>query len=318
MGRLGDVKKGAPKVDWCPVTLDGQSFGNLRHSELDECSGLAASRKNPGLYWVNNDSGDWARLFGIDKEGKHLARLHIIDESTGEHVQAIDWEDLAVGPGPDNSSSYIYIADTGDNHRQRSDGVQIYRGVEPHILPGQDPDSDVYVNVTRFDVTYPEGPRDCEALFVDPVSKRVYVITKAMGEAEVRWVSLEDESPLTFKLVGSIPVDLVTAADISPSGDLIAIRSYGEVRMWGRKADTLVEESLFGTGCKASHKDEQQGEAIAFGADGDHYLTASEGLEAPVWFFSLSTGFYSSLLDAPAQLNETSANRSALPAEFLP
>lgn len=293
LGRLGD---GGPRLlsRWwnssCPLPSIKHSFGNVKTSQIDECSGLASSRVNAGLYWVNNDSGETTRLFAIDKSGAHLARLWV------NGAEAIDWEDVAIGAGPEKGKSYIYIADTGDNLKRRSN-VQIYRGLEPKVPAGRDRNWDINVQVKRFDISYPGGPRDCEAMFVDHISQKLYVITKGPTTAEVYSVQLDDSSPLVFTLHGSIGVDWVTGADISPDGSLIAVRSYGEVLMWPRPNGTTVEESLLGTDpCAANNADEKQGEAIAFGSDGDHYLTVSEGKKPAVWHFGLTPAFYASLL----------------------
>ena len=46
------------EIPSCPTTGPGQNVGSISTSQINECSGLAASRKNPGLFWSNNDSGD--------------------------------------------------------------------------------------------------------------------------------------------------------------------------------------------------------------------------------------------------------------------
>jgi hypothetical protein len=33
---------------------------------------------------------------------------------------AVDWEDVAIGPGPAPAQDYLYIGDTGDNTRRRT------------------------------------------------------------------------------------------------------------------------------------------------------------------------------------------------------
>ncbi|MBX7197656.1 MAG: hypothetical protein K1X94_36760, partial [Sandaracinaceae bacterium] len=59
---------------------------------LTETSGLAASRKNPGVLYAHNDSGDTARIFALDEKGALLGQIDFGGAS------ATDWEDLAVGP----------------------------------------------------------------------------------------------------------------------------------------------------------------------------------------------------------------------------
>ena len=85
---------GAPSFSSsCPSTSAGQTYGNVQTSQVNEASGLAASRVNAGVYWVNNDSGNGAMLYGLLRTGEHVARLRVVN------AQANDWEDVAVGPG---------------------------------------------------------------------------------------------------------------------------------------------------------------------------------------------------------------------------
>ncbi len=76
---------------------------------MGESSGLVVSKKNPNTIWVNNDSGDTARLFAISTTGA-LRGIYALDGAT-----AFDWEDIAMGPGPKKNVPYLYVGDTGDN-----------------------------------------------------------------------------------------------------------------------------------------------------------------------------------------------------------
>lgn len=285
----------------CPVTAEGRTFGNVQTSRVDECSGLAASRTNDGLYWANNDSGDRQRLYGFDKFGAHRATLWL----EGAHAQ--DWEDIAIGPGPVSDQSYLYVADIGDNHRQRS-SIQIYRALEPVVPSDQYRHNDIEIQAQRFEIRYPDGRHDCEALFIDQgpaaVAKgtagRVYIITKSNGNGHLYWVDLPAApASLTFTKSGggalSIP-GLVTGADINPSGSLIVVRTYGELFMWPRPQWQSVDQSLLADRCAVNRKGEQQGEAVAFSNDGDHYITVSEGKYPAIWYFSIQGSFQASVM----------------------
>lgn len=159
----------------CPVTGEGQDLGTIS-SRIPESSGLVASRKNPGLYWTHNDSGGRARIFAIDKHGNVKKTVWV------KGARARDWEDIAAGPGPVNGESYVYIADIGDNRKHRG-RVQIYRVTEPKLE--ESADLKIHATSDRFDVRYPDGAHDCEAMFIDqgPAAKakgtsgRVYIIT---------------------------------------------------------------------------------------------------------------------------------------------
>jgi len=304
----------------CPDTLDGVSFGSVSTSQVDECSGLAASRINNDLYWVNNDSGAGPVLYGIRKNGQHVARLRIVGAG------ANDWEDIAVGPGPVKGKSYIYIADVGDNHRHRGT-VQIYRVEEPKVEPNRNRNDDIRVNAERFDVTYPNGMKyDCEAVFIDQgkaakkagTEGRVYLITKGDNRngdpqwrgGDVFYVDLPRSSTwLNFQATNTrLNVVLATGADLTRRGALIAVRTYGEIQMFPRPCEWTVEEALSKQPCGVKSRNEQQGEAIAFGKDGQHYITVSEGRYPKVWYFGLTQRFQKSMMDkalAEAKLEAT-------------
>jgi len=289
----------------CPATEKGQSYGKVTTSQVDECSGLAASRVNRGVYWVNNDSGAGPNLYGIAMDGKHVARLYV--HGSG----ANDWEDIAVGPGPSEGKSYIYIADTGDNYRKRG-SVQIYRVMEPQIPGGRDRNDDIHVSAEKFNIEYPDGSHDCEAMFIDQGATstpgRVYIITKGDNRnQDPRWaggdlfyVDLPDSPGATLKFQRTsvhLPYEWMTGADLSPDGHLIVVRTYGEVLMWPRSPGSSVEDSLHNSVCYVDKKGERQGEAVAFGAESELYMTVSEGKYPRVWFFGLPQSFHESMLN---------------------
>ena len=80
----------------------------LGDPELVELSGLVAGKKNAGVLFAHNDSGDAPRFFAMDLEGKALGRFEL------EGATAIDWEDLALGPC--GADSCVYLGDVSTNH----------------------------------------------------------------------------------------------------------------------------------------------------------------------------------------------------------
>ena len=61
----------------------------LANQKIKESSGMACSRRQPGVFWTHNDSGDDARLYAFDLKGRDLGSCLL------EGVQAFDWEDIA-------------------------------------------------------------------------------------------------------------------------------------------------------------------------------------------------------------------------------
>src|SRR5436190_1174098 len=95
---------------------------------LVESSGVAVSRAYPGVLWTHNDSGDGPYLYATDLRGTDRGALLV------PGAQAIDWEDMSLGPCPlafvPPARSCIYLADTGDNLEFRP-FVTVYAIPEP-------------------------------------------------------------------------------------------------------------------------------------------------------------------------------------------
>ena len=62
-------------------------------------------------------------------------------------------------------------------------------------------------------------------------------------------------------------------------GRLIALRSYGAVDLYQRAAGKPSWSAFASTPCSGPRPDEAQGESVAFSADGDSYVTTSEGAD---------------------------------------
>lgn len=96
--------------------------GMLAAPVLNEVSGMAASRLDPGRFWVLNDSGNKPALYAISGKGELLGTLEI------EGAKNRDWEDLAsFSLGGKN---YLLIGDMGDNAGRRRD-CRLYLVEEP-------------------------------------------------------------------------------------------------------------------------------------------------------------------------------------------
>lgn len=247
--------------------------GTTPLKDLPEVSGLVTSALNPGLIWMHNDSGDEPRVFAVILPGRIVARVRL------QGATHIDWEDMARGPGPEPGASYLYLADIGDNSARRSN-VVVYRIREPRIDTSL---RDVQMtipsdSVERFTLHYPDGPRDAEALLVDPRSGDIVIVTKR--EQRCRVYSVRGPHPngsdrtLTFH--AEIPLQLVTGGDVSPDGSMILLKTYMEVRLWKRNEQASLASAITGAGSPLPYMPERQGEAIGFTPAGDCFYTTSE------------------------------------------
>lgn len=279
---------GSDALPACPSFAAPVTHGTVMHSSVIETSGVVASRKNPGLLWVHNDSGDGPQVFGISETGQALATCTLAG------ISATDWEDIAAGPGPAAGESYLYLGDIGDNTASRS-GVQLYRVVEPLLEAGAGVVTLSLDGVERFDLVYPDGAHNAETLLVDPRSGDVYIVTKASsGLSQVfcaaaplasgSATTVEQVAALTF---GAEPLPgntTTTGGDITAAGDAIAIRTYSSAFLWRRAEGASVADALATAPCPIPLAVENQGEALGFAADDSGYYTLSEGAQVELHF----------------------------------
>lgn len=236
-----------------------------------ETSGIVASRDHANVLWVHNDSGNPEQIFAIDRDANVIATITI----TGATNQ--DWEDIAIVPV--DGVDLLYIGDHGDNVARTSGGasssrdgyVRLYRVEEP------DPaDGDATVAATEIRLVYPDGPHDCEALFVDPNSADVYLLTKVdSGMAQLyRGSALAIPGPNTLVHVASYDMLSVTGADMSSDGARLVIRNYAQIRVFDVTTDLAT--ALTTTPLRPSTRG-SAAEAIAFGPSSYDLYTISEG-----------------------------------------
>jgi hypothetical protein len=245
--------------------------GILQFREINEASGIAASKKNIGVLWTHNDSGDSARIFAIDTHGKLLGIYHI------EGVTNRDWEDIEVGPGQVKGKEYIYISETGDNDAKYKKKY-IYRVPEPDVDTNK---AAVYATLKDCDIItfkYPDGPRDAETLLLDPLTKDLYVVSKREKNVNVYLLnypqSLKNTSTIKYML--TLPFTMVVGGDISYNGEEILLKTYDSVYYWKRNAGQSVVESLENKYYTLPYIREPQGEGISWSYNADGYYTISE------------------------------------------
>jgi hypothetical protein len=269
----------------CASTLVATTPGTLQDPALVEVSGLAVSAKNASTLWAHNDSGDTARLFSITPTGA----TRVVYTLTG--ATALDWEDMAIGPGPTAGTPYLYAGDIGDNAQARVD-VAVYRVPEPAVSGSG---TQALGGVAKLTLRYPDGPRDAEALFVDPRSGELYIIQKSLAGGPVGIyrapanLAAGSTTVLTRVDTLTLPTGLanaVTSADITPDGNTIAVRTYGGVRLYSRTTLTVAQAFALGP-CAGPLPAEGQGETVAFQPDGRAYSTVSEGASAQLHRFSM-------------------------------
>jgi hypothetical protein len=224
--------------------------------ELPEASGLAVSRRHPGVLWSLNDSGGEPVLVAVDATGRVRGRVRV-------PVRAVDWEDISAAPCGDGDC--LYIADIGDN-RQMRPSVQIHRVREPALGDVVAPPPETFTAV------YQDGPHNAEALFV--IGSDLFVVTRDRVGALYRATLRDSDRELRFQRIGQLDVAAVTDAETSRDGRSVVVRTSHEAVLY--RADALAAgrlAPLLRIPIDGLH--ESQGEGAAL--DGTTLYLASEG-----------------------------------------
>ena len=257
--------------------------GTFRHPRLTESSGVAASRRQPGVLWTLNDSGNEPWIFATDTLGGDLGAFRV----TG--ANDTDWEAIALGPC--GRRQCLYIADTGDNGESRSE-VRIYRVPEPALPPR----SPATLLAEALELRYSDGPRDVEAAFVGG-DGTVFLISKGRDRTarayRVPPRAWSERGTVVAEALGGLPIDtgglgnLVTDAALSPAGDRVVIRTYLAVFLFAlTRRNSLLP---LGVACDASGL-QVQGEGISWLDQRLMVLTSEGGFGTPGTIVVLGCG----------------------------
>jgi hypothetical protein len=262
-----------PSAMWPEASVQA----TLLDLQLDELSGLVEADA-PLTFWTHNDSGDAPLLFLIDARFKRLATHHI------QGVKAHDVEDIARGPcAPDDPRACLYVGDFGDNRR-----------VRPHVHIWQLLESAPDQPMAIWHLAYPDGPRNAEALVLDPRDATPYILDKdSEGRSKLWRVPRggDDKHPATLIEVADLSrwlVDqprvsgrLITAADLSPDQRCLAARTYLDVWTWCAPPGGHFLDALGSTPDRVRPPVMVQSEALAWDRAGDLWITG-EHLLSPM------------------------------------
>lgn len=169
---------------------------------ITEASGLAVV---DGYRVTTNDSGDAARIFVLDRQGRTVGVTTYADEVT-------DVEALA--PAGDGE---VWVADVGDNEGVR-DSVRLYRvPVAPGIRTVEAPSLELILPVAT----------DVETLLADPRTGRLHLVTKRPTGGVV-WAVPADARVGQTRRVRTITTVGVWATDgaVLPDGRHLVLRDY--------------------------------------------------------------------------------------------
>jgi hypothetical protein len=233
----------------------------LEDPRILESSGLALSGRHPAVLWTHNDSGGGPELYAVGPDGRTLATLTLAG------AEARDWEALAPGRD-DRGRSALLVGDIGDNQDLWPE-VAVYRVTEPARL------RDATVPAVRYRLRYADGPRDAEALLVDPRSNRLYVATKSSdgGGLYRAPARLRTDQVNVLHRVARVP-PVVTDGSFAPDGRSFVLRDYQSAYVYTIPGHQVGELPL---------PPQYQGESLTVSPDGHSLLVGSEGPASEVW-----------------------------------
>ncbi|WP_193614778.1 hypothetical protein [Nocardioides lijunqiniae] len=247
-------------------------------AQVVESSGLVATGR---LFVTVNDSGDEGRTFVVDRDGDTVGGA-----SWGE---ATDVE--AVAPwGRDQ----VLVGDIGDN-RGRRDSVRLVRVPVERETREVDPDV--------FELRYPGGPRDAEAVLVHPRTRQVLVASKELLGGTLYAAPRELSGARVNRLRPLAPViGFVTDGAFFPDGRHLVLRDYGRAVVYSYPALERVAE--------VELPEQDQGEGIAVHDDGTVYVS-TEGQFTAVLRIALPPALRDVVVPPAAPTSTPSASPSS-------
>ena len=211
-----------------PVKL--KPFAKFDYAEIDESSALVKSRVWKDVFWTLNDSGDEARIFPINRNGKVLRAVWQKEEAGIKIPDAvnIDWEDISA----DNNGNLIIGAFGNNNSSRRDLAIYILKDPKPQ-----------FTSITRIfqkipfyfpeQKSFPDSSLnfDCEAVF--SANDKIYLLTKHRTNTNTCLYRFDSLNPLIenpVSKIGEFNIDgMVTAADVSEDGTKLTVLTYNNI-----------------------------------------------------------------------------------------
>jgi len=247
-------------------------LGIVEYDALNEASGIAMSRRYTNVLWSHNDSGDESRIYAMSMQGNHLGVFQLKD------IEAIDFEDIACGPGPVTKTSFVYVADMGDNKAKRKIKY-IYRFQEPDIKQSIPRKIHWITNFDCIAFEYPDGMRDAETLLIDPNTFDLYIVSKREEQVGVYCLLYPQSTQAVnyAEKIATLPFTRAVGGDLSPDGNELLVKTESIVFYW-QKANQAPFSAFFETPNLVSvpYVQELQGEAICWFRRSMGYFTVSE------------------------------------------
>lgn len=295
----------------CSGTLNKENFpgftqiGEVTDAKIPEASGIAESRRQAGVFWLINDSGNDNSVFAINSQGQRIGQLKL------KGIKNKDWEDIAAFTY--KNKPYLLIADIGDNGAKRKK-LHLHFIKEPKAKHLAINDTYAIKPDWSMEFTYEDGARDAESIAVDVLQQKIFILSKRdsvpvlyelplqkkpkqqiavakrVGSLkEIKGTAINDIRNLVFAPFSSQP----TAMDISADGKSAIVLTYLNAYYY-RQSDLEAGQTLFANKpVKIPLPYLKQAEAICFDASGDNIFITSEKLPAPLLKINLQERFAS-------------------------
>ena len=253
----------------------------LSDSAITELSGLAASRRYPGLLWGHNDSGDLARIFAINAQGETVATVNFAG------LEARDWEDITF------AGRWLYVAEIGDNFGV-NENIRVYRLKEPDLKPGK-LNQEITLKAGRWEemtLHYPDGARDAETLCATPDGRLLIVSKDKNGSNfyQLKRPFSNGQTATLNKIFSKVQIGeagwltkLVTGGDLSPDGRELTIVTYAQILQYDLSRPFDWTSLQLDKPRKRDLPPLKQCESVCYSADGLSLWVSSEGKKAPLW-----------------------------------
>ena len=200
--------------------------GRIQSRAIQECSGVVASRKHPGVLWTHNDQGNEPNLYAIAPDGRLLAQYRV-------DVRNGDWEDIAI-----DNEGRLYIGDLGNNECLKTE-LKVHRVLEPDPATATLFSRNRLPAETTWRLRFPNKPFDCESLFIQ--GDHGYVIDKVPDGKHTRLYRFALNPPGGTQIleeVARLPVKhSATGADLSADGQRLAVVTKAGLYVFEVKGD---------------------------------------------------------------------------------